>query len=187
MFQIIIHWLECYQECYLRIQEGDCLLKSLRFANLKSWWIFFFFYSVVTLFVKVSFPGRSADKESTCNAGELGLIPELGRSPGEGNSYSLQYSGLEGSMDCLVHGVSKNRTRLSDFHFTSLCKSGLLNRDKLFLSSDVSFASQYSLPWAFQVALVVKNKPASARNIRDAGSFLGSARFPGEGHNNPFK
>ena len=85
-------------------------------------------------------------------------------------------------MDCLVHGVSKNRTRLSDFHFTSLCKSGLLNRDKLFLSSDVSFASQYSLPWAFQVALVVKNTPASARNIRDAGSFLGSARFPGEGN-----
>ena len=127
----------------------------------------------------MSFPGRSADKESTCNAGELGLIPELGRSPGEGNSYSLQYSGLEGSMDCLVHGVSKNRTRLSDFHFTSLCKSGLLNRDKLFLSSDVSFASQYSLPWAFQVALVVKNPPA---NAGDPGSIPGLGRSPGEGN-----
>ena len=123
--------------------------------------------------------------KSACNVGALGSIP--GRCPGEGKGDPLQYAGLENSMDCLVHGVSKNRTRLSDFHFTSLCKSGLLNRDKLFLSSDVSFASQYSLPWAFQVALVVKNKPASARNIRDAGSFLGSARFPGEGHNNPFK
>ena len=46
-------------------------------------------------------------KESTCNAGDLGSIPELGRSPGEGNSYPLQYSGLENSMDCIVHGVTK--------------------------------------------------------------------------------
>ena len=42
----------------------------------------------------------------------------LRRSPGEGKGYSLQYSGLENSMDCIVHGVSKCRTRLSDFHFT---------------------------------------------------------------------
>ena len=41
----------------------------------------------------------------------------LGRSPGEGNSYPLQYSGLENSMDCIVHGVTKSQTRLSDFHF----------------------------------------------------------------------
>ena len=44
-------------------------------------------------------PGGSAGKESACNAGDLGLIPGLGRSPGEGNSYPLQYSGLENSMD----------------------------------------------------------------------------------------
>ena len=44
------------------------------------------------------FPGSSAGKESTCNVGDLGSIPGLGRSPGEGNSYSLQYSGLENSM-----------------------------------------------------------------------------------------
>ena len=48
--------------------------------------------------------------------GELGLIPWLGRSPGEGNSYPNQYSGLENSMDCIVHGVAKSRTQLSDFH-----------------------------------------------------------------------
>ena len=50
--------------------------------------------------------------------GDLGSIPGLGRSPGEGNSYPLQYSGLENSMD-YVHGAAKSRTQLSDFHFTS--------------------------------------------------------------------
>ena len=49
----------------------------------------------------------SAGKESVCNVGDLGSVPGLGRSPGEGNSYTLQYSGLENSMDCIVHGVTK--------------------------------------------------------------------------------
>ena len=47
----------------------------------------------------------------------LGSIPRLGRSPGEGNGYPLQYSGLENSMDCVVHGVTKSQKRLKDFHF----------------------------------------------------------------------
>ena len=60
----------------------------------------------------------SAGKESTCNAGDLGSIPELGKSPGEGNSYPLRYSGLESViLDCTVHGVTKSRTQMSDFHF----------------------------------------------------------------------
>ena len=63
-------------------------------------------------------PCGSAGKESTCNAGDLGLIPRLGTFLGEGNSYPLWYSGLEDSGDCIVHGVAKSRTRLSDFHFT---------------------------------------------------------------------
>ena len=63
------------------------------------------------------FPGGSTSKESTCNAGDLGSIPGLGRSPGEGKSYPLQYSGLENSVDCIVHGVTKRQTQLSDFHF----------------------------------------------------------------------
>ena len=46
----------------------------------------------------------------------LGSIPGLGRSPGEGKGYALQYSGLENSMDCIVYGVAKSRTRLSDFY-----------------------------------------------------------------------
>ena len=66
----------------------------------------------------MGFPGGSAGKESTCNAEDLGLIPGLGRCPGEENDYPLQYSGLENSMDCIVHGVAKNQTQLSDFHVT---------------------------------------------------------------------
>ena len=61
-------------------------------------------------------PCSSAGKESACNAGHLGSIPGLGRSPGEGKGYPLQYSGLENSMDSIVHGVSKSQTGLSDFH-----------------------------------------------------------------------
>ena len=49
--------------------------------------------------------------------GDLDSILGLGRSLGEGKGYSLQYSGLENSMDCIVHGVAKSQTRLSDFHF----------------------------------------------------------------------
>ena len=64
-----------------------------------------------------SFPGSSAGKESTCIAGAQGSIPGLGRSPGEGKSCPLQYSDLENPMDCIVHGVTKSWTRLSDFHF----------------------------------------------------------------------
>ena len=51
-----------------------------------------------------------------CNMGDLGLIPGLGRSPGEGKGYSLQYSGLENSMGCIVQGVAKSQTQLSGFH-----------------------------------------------------------------------
>ena len=68
----------------------------------------------------LGFPCSSAGKESARNAGDLGSIPELRRSPGERKSYPLQYSGLENSMDCTVRGVAKSRTQLKDFHFTSL-------------------------------------------------------------------
>ena len=64
------------------------------------------------------FPHSSVGKESACNAGDLGSIPALLRSPGEGKGYPLQYSGLENFMDCIVHGIAKNWTRLSNFTFT---------------------------------------------------------------------
>ena len=56
----------------------------------------------------MGFPCGSAGKESACNVGDLGLIPGLGRAPGEGKGYPLQYSGLENSMDCIVHGVAES-------------------------------------------------------------------------------
>ena len=71
------------------------------------------------------FPDSSVGKESACNAGGPSLIPGLGRSPGEGKGYPLQYFGLENSMDCMVHGVAKSRTLLSDVHFTSVSLTSL--------------------------------------------------------------
>ena len=67
--------------------------------------------------IYLGFPCGSAGKESTCNVGDLGSIPRLGKSPGEGKGYPLQYSGLENSMDCTAHRVTKSQTRLSDFRF----------------------------------------------------------------------
>ena len=65
--------------------------------------------------IPLSFPGDSDGKESTHNAGDLGLISELGRSPGEGNGYPLQYSGLENFTDrragwATDHGITKSRS-----------------------------------------------------------------------------
>ena len=82
------------------------------------------------LFLQLGFPCGSTGKESTCNVGDQCLIPGLGRSPGEGKGYPLQYSGLENSMDCIVSAfcivciVSPRGCKDSDmterlsFHFT---------------------------------------------------------------------
>ena len=70
----------------------------------RTWGIFFFLGGFEH---PPSFPCGSAGKESTCNAGDLGLIPELGRSPGEGKGYPLWYSGLENNMDCIVQGSQR--------------------------------------------------------------------------------
>ena len=69
------------------------------------------FSLTMTYFIpSMAFSGGLAGKESTCNVRDLGLIPGLARFPGEGNSYPLQYCGLENSMDCIVHGVTKSQT-----------------------------------------------------------------------------
>ena len=65
----------------------------------------------------MGFPHSSVGKESTCNVVDLGLIPGLGRSPGEGKGYPLQYSGLENPMNFIVHGVAKSQTQLSNVNF----------------------------------------------------------------------
>ena len=80
-------------------------------------------HRLLTRFRTLGFPGGSDGKESAHNVGDLGSIPGLGRSPGEGNSYPLWYSCLENFMDrgawqATVHGVAKSRTQLSDFHFS---------------------------------------------------------------------
>ena len=107
-------------------------------------------------YTQTGFPCGSVGKESACNAGDLGSIPGLGRSPGEGKGYPLQYSGLENSMDCIVpwgHKESDTTEQLS------LC----------------------------QVALVVKNLPANAGDLRDSGSIPGLERSPKGGHGNPLQ
>ena len=66
---------------------------------------------------EVGFACGSSGKESACNAGDLGFIPGLGRSTGERKGYPFHCSGLENSVDCIVHGITKSRTWLSIFHF----------------------------------------------------------------------
>ena len=96
----------------------------------------------------MGFPGGSAGKESSYSAGDLGLVPGLGRSPGEGKGYPRQYSGLENSHG--FHGVLKSRTHLSNFHFTShgyliyICKFHIKIRDHL-ISSPMFLGSTNSL------------------------------------------
>ena len=72
-------------------------------ATFHNYFLFFFFFCF-------GFPCGSAGKESACNVGDLGLTPGLGRFPGERKGYPLQYSGLENSMNCIVHGVTKSWT-----------------------------------------------------------------------------
>ena len=97
----------------------------------------------------------SAGKESSCNVGDLGLIPGLRGSPGEGKGYPLQYSGLENSMNSIVGGVAKSRTGLSDFYF--------------------HFHS-----WLMGCSGSSAGKE-SACNARDPSSIPGLGRTPGEG------
>ena len=104
---------------------GSALLQVQQAVNLASlelsvnsklmlqWRSFWEAQSALTLLLES--PCDSAGKESACNAGELGSIPGLGRCPAGGKGYPLQYSGLENSVDCTVHGVTKSQTRLSNF------------------------------------------------------------------------
>ena len=75
----------------------------------------------------LGFPYGLACKESVCNVGDLGPIPGLGRYPVEGKGYPYQYSRLENSMDCIVHGVAKSQTWLCDFHFYFHCRQNVVN------------------------------------------------------------
>ena len=92
------------------------LLKELWESKFFIYFITFLFVFCLHLYVH-GFLHRSVGKESACSAGHPSLIPGLGRSAGEGIGYPLQYSGLENSKDCIVHGVEKSQTQLSNLHF----------------------------------------------------------------------
>ena len=79
----------------------------------------------------IHFPCGPAGKETACNAEDLGSIPGLGKSPGEGKGYPLQDSGL----DCIVLGVAQSWTRLSDFHFTLTPQRASTPKNNLQLSA----------------------------------------------------
>ena len=124
----------------------------------------------------------SAGKESTCNEGDLGSVLGLGRSPGEGKGYPLQYSGLEKSLDCIVHGVAKSQTRLSEKY--SICKKQQSHQQVIWGQNSAPQNQVYhdvmELPWRSST-----KKPAS--NAGDMGSVLGLGRSPGEGNGNPLQ
>ena len=89
----------------------------------------------------MGFPDGSADKESACNVGDLGSIPWLGRSAGERNGYPLQYSGLENSVNCIVHVVTKSQIWLSDLPVTFVFIYGP------FLTSIHDYWKNHSFDW----------------------------------------
>ena len=90
----------------------SCLLTN-SFEAILLLVIFSFFFTTKTFRIRVC---GSAGKESACTMENLGSILVLGRSPGEEKGYPLQYSGLENSMDCIVHGVTNSRPELSNLH-----------------------------------------------------------------------
>ena len=107
-------------------------------------------------------PGGSAGKESICNAGDLGSIPRLGRSAGEGRGYPLQYSGLENSTDCTVHGGHKelDTTEQLHFHFSEIYigQAGVRHLDVV-VSQLLSHVQLFANPWttACQASLSITN------------------------------
>ena len=81
------------------------------------------------LILTLGFPCGSAGKEITLQCGRPGFDPWIGKSPGEGKGYPLQYSGLENSMDCIVHRVTKSQIRLSDFHCSDSNRQRILKNN----------------------------------------------------------
>ena len=110
------NYLQLIMFSFLFFFNGQILTYQCPFLATAEVVKFFFSHDLFFSHISVFLCG-SAGKESTCNAGDLGLIPGLGRSPGEGKGYPLQYSGLENSIDYIVHGVAKSRTQLSNFHY----------------------------------------------------------------------
>ena len=106
------------------LSNGDIMLNKTAIGIIFMEIILCLHRLIYALFIKArsclirGFPCGSGGKESAHSAGNLGSIPGLGRFPGKEKGYPLQYSGLKNSIDCIVHGVAKSQTRLSNFHFT---------------------------------------------------------------------
>ena len=99
----------------------------------------------------VAYTDSSDGQESACNAGDLGLIPGLGKSPGEGEGYPLQYSGLVNSMDCIVLKVTKSQMWLSHFHFAiSFSRESSWLRNRTWVSR---IAGRFFTDWTTTEAL----------------------------------
>ena len=112
-----LNWTEVEEEDLEKVGPRASNSNCLTSFPMNYWGVDVFSRPCLSDFLLIPLqPGSSSGKESACNVGDLGSIPGLGRSPGQGKGYSLQYSGLENSMDCIVHGVTKSRTQLSDFH-----------------------------------------------------------------------
>ena len=183
-------------------QYGFIVEQRLNWKNFSNW---------LPLVNILGFSGGSVGKESACNVGDLGSIPGLGRPLGEGNSYPLQYSGLENSMDCIVHGVTKSWAQLSDFHFHvvhGVAKSWTRPRDFRFhfLSINIStvaldimvqfLSMKIVYFWKLQFkhwVQILQGFPggsdgkAFACNAGNPGSIPGPRRSPGEGNGNPLQ
>ena len=143
----------------------------------------------------------SAGKEYACNVADLGSIPRLGRSPGGGKGYPLQHSGLENSMDCIVHGVSKSWTRLSDFH--SLTHSWHIRASLIaqLVKNPPAMQKTWFNSWVRNIHRRRDRLPTpvfsgfpcgspgkeSACNAGDLGLILGFGRSPGEGKGYPLQ
>ena len=108
------------------MQDRPFLALKILFLNMRHWYIIFpgspdllqfFPFNLIELKYILENPDSSGGKESACHAEDPVSIPGSGRSAGERIGYPLQYSGLENSMDWIVHDVAKSRTQLSNFHF----------------------------------------------------------------------
>ena len=119
---------------------------------------------------KIIITGGSDGKESACNVGDLGSILGLGRSPGEEKGYPLQYSGLENSMDCIVHGVAKSQTRLRDFHFT-LLHSDRCEAKPLYICN-LHFLNNYKVKDLFMCLLATCMSRRETENMNQIFLFL---------------
>ena len=103
---------EPHQEPSLQLTQRICIKPSHTTLSTLPRDIYMEFVNLL------DFPDGSAGKESACNAGDLASISRLGRFPGEGTGYPLQYSGLKNSMDCIVHELQRIRHNWASFTFT---------------------------------------------------------------------